>query len=44
MNQGALGLRVFDTDIGNKQHIHTVEGGQGKSEVGVGCSCSKTSP
>lgn len=31
--QDAVGLRVFDTDIGNEQHIHTVEGGKGKSEV-----------
>ncbi|CAM9101602.1 unnamed protein product [Scytosiphon promiscuus] len=30
---GALDLNVFDTDIGNEQHIHTVEGGKGKSKV-----------
>ncbi|CAN0390481.1 unnamed protein product [Pylaiella littoralis] len=31
----SLNLNVFDTDIGNDQHIHTVEGGKGKSEVPV---------
>lgn len=31
--KSALDLKTFDTDIGNDQHIHTVEGGRGKSEV-----------
>lgn len=30
---GALGLRIFDTDIGGDQHIHAVEGGNGNSEL-----------
>ena len=34
-SQGMVeGLRVFDTDIGGGEHIHAVEGGAGKSEVG----------
>ncbi|CBN79068.1 conserved unknown protein [Ectocarpus siliculosus] len=31
----ALNLNVFDADIGSEQHIHTVEGGKGKSEIPV---------
>ncbi|CAN0014577.1 unnamed protein product, partial [Choristocarpus tenellus] len=29
----SINLRVFDSDIGEDQHIHTVEGGRGKSKV-----------
>lgn len=32
---GAVNLRVFDTDIGDDTHIHTVEGGKGKSKIPV---------
>lgn len=38
--KAALNLNVFDTDIGNDQHIHTVEGGKGKSKVGGGMECA----
>lgn len=40
-----MNLNVSDTDIGNDQHIHTVEGGKGKSKVGpgVGCACVRAS-
>ena len=37
--QAAVNLNVFDTDIGNDQHIHTVEGGKGKSRVGTSADC-----